>query len=129
MHSLNEVRKLLSLGEYRVAMDRIEKMEKEGVIPPDLLVLKAICIQLGPGEQKYELGDVENELEIALQIDSECVEALIEAAQYWFYVENDAKKALPLFQKAFEISKSQIAEAVAGVSKCLCEFREKIWQY
>lgn len=121
MHSLTEIRELMSIGDIENALLRIEKFESLGLAVPQLLVLKSMCIQLGTGEQKYGLSDVENALESALQIDSNCVEALIESAQYWFYVEDDAKRALPLFQKAFEISKGQILEAITGIAECMNE--------
>lgn len=123
--SLEEIRTRYKEGKYQEALSLIEKAEEEGLLHPDVLVLKGCCIQLDDKETPYELSDAEHAFEQALEIDEEFTPAIIEMAWFYLNVLGDAVRAAPLFERAINLHKLMLTEAVIGMAKCLSETKTK----
>jgi tetratricopeptide (TPR) repeat protein len=123
VHSLNKACELSRDEKFEDALLEIERMENSGLMSPQLFVLKAECIQLLRGENKYSLEDVENALLAAVTEDCGYADAHIELGWFYYAVLDDAERALPFFQQAFELAKPQITAASMGIAKCLSEIK------
>lgn len=117
---LRDVLRLVREQKYNDALDVIEELQEAGPIPPSLLVQKGILIQLSENSS-YTTSDVEKAFAEALKIDEDYVEAINELAYFYYAVLDDAAKAKPLFERAYEICKSQMTEAVTGFANCIYE--------
>ena len=122
---LDEIKNKYEQGKYQEAIALIEKVEQEGLITPDVLVWKGRCLQLIDEESSYQLSDIESTFKEALEIDAEFTPAIIELAWFYLNVLDDASKAIPLFDKAINLHKQLITEAVSGMAKCLLEVKTK----
>jgi tetratricopeptide (TPR) repeat protein len=126
--SLEEIRTRYKEGRYQEALSLIEKVEQEGLqglLNPEVLVLKGCCIQLDDEETPYELADAEHAFEQALKIDEKFTPAIIELAWFYLNVLDDAVRAAPLFERAINLHKLMLTEAVIGMAKCLSETKTK----
>lgn len=107
------------------ALFELAKLEQQHDLPPNVLVAKAACIQLGSGTTTYTLDDAEAALKGALEIDEENVEALIEIGYFYNYVLDKPVIAKPYFQKALFLSRKQLSESIKGIAECISETSPK----
>jgi len=113
--------RLYSQEQYDEALRELVTVEKTHCLPPNILVIKAACIQLGSGDGPYALEDATSAFKRALEIDPEYVEALNESGYYWLYVLDRREVARPCFEKAMGIARSQLTEAIVGIAECIAE--------
>lgn len=111
---VNQVRDLAQDERFDEALKLIGEIEKTTHLPPNLLVLKGICIVLAdtgkePTEAEYAFRE-------ALAVDDEYVEALNELGNYYLTIKEDPAKAMPLFEKALDVAESQVTESVMGLA-------------
>ena len=78
-------------------------------------------IQLSSGTKIPPLEEAERALRQALEDDDEYVPAILDLAWYYHAVEDDPAKALPLFERAYELSRQNLTEAIAGKVEALEE--------
>ena len=116
---------LLSHQKYDQALDFLSRTESERDLTTAELVAKGRCLQLASDLAGGSLADARDAFLKALEVDPEYVPALIELAFFYYAVEDDAEKALPLFDRAIEISRAQMTDAVVGKSDCLEELQSK----
>src|SRR5258706_15415152 len=119
--SLEEIRTRYKAGKYQEALALIEKAEQEGLLHPEVLVLKGCCIQLDGNGTLYKLSDAGHAFEQALEIDEDFTPAITELAWFHLNVLDDAVRAVPLFERTIELHKLMLTEAVIGMAKCLSE--------
>ena len=115
-----EARRLSKQGQHHEAIALL-RSSYVSFAAPHLYVLEGQILQLSDGSGEDELGDVENAFKRALAIDDTCVEAYLELGWFYLNVRDDAGKAEGCFQKAEELSRSQLLEALEGKLKCLAE--------
>jgi tetratricopeptide (TPR) repeat protein len=120
-NSLEDIKLLYKLQRYREAISLIELLEEENHLYPDLLVWKGRCLQLIDYEPKYQFADIEKAFREALNFDNENLLALVELAYFYLNVADDAERASKLFEKAINLYKEQMTEAVVGMTKCVFE--------
>lgn len=118
----------MELGQqnrHAEALDLMDRIEQSGErLPPNVLVLKGIFIQVAP-DSRHTLDDSEEAFRQALAIDEECVEALLELGWLYQAAYDDSASAKPVFEKAYEISRRQITESLLGMAKCIREIDGK----
>lgn len=90
---------LSSSQRFDEALKFLGKLEKERELTPYELVTKGRCIQLASEGEGWELEEAANVFKQALEIEPEYVPALIELGFFYFAVEGNASKALPLFEE------------------------------
>jgi tetratricopeptide (TPR) repeat protein len=114
-------RELYNGGKYKDALSLIKKIEENDILSPNVLVWKGRCLQLIDEEPLPELSEIEQTFKQALEIDNEYTPALIELAWFYLNVLDDADKAKIFFQKAIQLQKQMLSEAIVGFTKCLLE--------
>jgi hypothetical protein len=118
--SIELVRKLYEDGKYSDILKQIEGVENAGCISAELLVRKAMCLQLVE-PPKGEFGVIEEVFKSALKLDPQSIQALIEYGWYKLNVLDDASAALDLFRRAQHLQVEMNSEIVTGLLKCLEE--------
>lgn len=116
MTTFERVRALCEEARYVEALALLDAAAFEDAT---ILIWKAICAQLG--DTKYTLADAERFLERAVEIEPASPEALFELASFHFNVKDDAKTALPLFERAVRAHGARLTETLAGTLQCLAE--------
>ena len=111
---------LRTAEEFDEALVELARVEKHHKLPPNILVLKGICILLAK-KSGYGLDDAETAFKAALAVDKEYVDALLELGYLYLYVHNDAQESIPYFRKAIELARSQMSNAVQGLAEALAE--------
>lgn len=90
-----------------------------------LLVKKGISIQLSSEACPYPLKEAEKAFKEAIKEDADCLEAHIELANYYLNVQNKPKAAKKHFEKALEIGKSNVCQAISGIALCIKEIQSQ----
>lgn len=108
---------LMSAGEYRRALEAIGERVESGCVWPGLLVKRAICLQLL--DEGDTLDEVAQAFEGALELDAECVEALVEYGWFQLNVMDRAEEASALFRRALGLQATLNTEIATGLLKCL----------
>ncbi len=92
---------LLREGRFDEVLERIARLEGRRTLSPGELVLRGRCLQLSATSiSPSRLKEAEVAFRAALDVDGEYIPALLELAWFCYAVEDDSKKALPLFEKA-----------------------------
>ena len=100
--------------------------EFPGVVP--LLVYKAMAIQQLDEEaagRLATLGEAFDALSLAVELDPQSVDALTELGFYLYAIQNDANRALDVFERGIRIGAQSLREAYVGRVKCLLELRRR----
>lgn len=121
---LREVLRLVREKKYNDALDVIDELEEKGPIPPFLLVQKGRLIQLAENNT-YSILDAENAFKKALGMVEDYVEALNELGKLYYSILGKPDKAMPLFERAFETCRSQMATSLTGLANCTFELEGK----
>jgi tetratricopeptide (TPR) repeat protein len=118
---LDELKSLYAAERYDEALALTERMERGGLLYPEVFVWKGRCLLLGDGRDLADISDIERVYRQALDIDDEYAPALLELGWFYLNVTDDAARARPLFDKAFSLLRDALTEAVEGVARCLSE--------
>lgn len=121
---LNDVHRLLSEEKTAEALELLRKLEKESLLYPKVLVLTALCL-MTLDEGDTDVDALEEILEQALRIDEDHLPALVELAHFKLNVQNDARDALPLFERASQIAQMDLTEATLGHAQCIAELKSR----
>ncbi|HEY0515453.1 MAG TPA: hypothetical protein VGH73_26405 [Thermoanaerobaculia bacterium] len=116
-----ELEELLAKENFDEVLEVLAGIERSRPLAPRELVLRSRCIQLASGTGVPPLEEAEQALREALEDDDEYVPAILDLAWYYHAVEDDPAKALPWFERAHELSRQNLTEAVAGKADCLEE--------
>jgi hypothetical protein len=119
----SEVQKLCSEGKYTDAVRLIEDLESAGQVSADLLVQKAVCLQL---LEDGSLEEAEGTFKMALALEPDSIEALIEYAWYNLNVKDDPAAADALFQRALRFQSRVNTEILTGLLKCRRELAPSV---
>jgi tetratricopeptide (TPR) repeat protein len=115
-----KIQQLAREEQYDEVLELIDDLEKTSELPSNLLVLKGIAI--GKAEKtNYRLSDAESAFRKALEIDEECIDALMELGWLYLMTRDDAQTSKSLFDKAFDICRRKLTESVIGIAKSLHE--------
>jgi hypothetical protein len=112
------VRKLYADGRYPEVLKYIQELESSGYIFAELLVRKAMCLQL----VELPIGEfveVEGIFKSALDLDPKSIQALIEYGWYKLNVLDDASGAEELFRRAQHLQVDINSEIAMGLLKCM----------
>jgi tetratricopeptide (TPR) repeat protein len=123
-HPLEEIKTKYNAGQYEKALSLIEKTETKELLDPEILVWKGRCLQL-VDHTSYELSDIENMFNQALDINPELASALLELGWFYLNVLDDAQKAIELFDRAIAVLRRQLTDAMIGKTKSLTETSNK----
>lgn len=123
----NSLRELVTSGQYEAAVKFLSEREEGGALSSSELVLKGQCLQLSPKGGAKELEAAESSFNAALSTDPEYVPALLELGWFYYAVEDDAKRALPFFDRAIAVSLEQLKEAIKGKRDCVEELQSAGW--
>jgi tetratricopeptide (TPR) repeat protein len=124
-HTLEEIKTWYKAGKYLDVLSLIEKIGQEGLLHPEVLVLKGCSIQMLEEVAPYELSDAENAFQQALEVDKDYTPAITELAFFYLNVLDDAVRAAPLFERSIKLHKLMLTEAVIGMAECLAETANK----
>jgi hypothetical protein len=119
MRIFDDIKQLCSERKYSEALQRIKEIERSGDVTAELLVQKAMCLQMA--DDNGTLEEVEQTFETALQLEPESVQALVECGWFQLNVKDQPQCAQVLFSKALELQVSVNTEIVAGLLKCYRE--------
>jgi tetratricopeptide (TPR) repeat protein len=115
-----DLAELLEREDFRGVLTFLQQLETQRSLTSSELVLRSRCLQLDEGGAEG-LIEAEQALKQALDIDDGDPEILNDLAFFYFAVEDDYRRAMPLFEKAVEISQRLLGEAVSGMAECLEE--------
>jgi hypothetical protein len=115
---------LIQEKRFDEALSLISSIEKSRNLTFSELLLKGRSIQLASGNGTPPLGEAERAFIQILEQDGDYVPALLELGWFYFAVENDAMRAMPLFERAISLSLEQLKEAIRGKKECLEELRQ-----
>ncbi|MFZ0964784.1 MAG: hypothetical protein WAO35_28335 [Terriglobia bacterium] len=116
---LGSIKEFSANGRYSEALKKIEEAEAEGMLSAELLVWKSRLLQLV--EDGASLDEVEKTLQRAIELDNNCIPAVLELGWFRFNVQNDTKRAFESFQTALKLQVSANTEAITGFLKCVQE--------
>jgi hypothetical protein len=114
---------LIDKERFDEALSLISVIESARSLTLPELLLKGRCIQLASGTGTPPLSEAERSFIQALEQDAEYVPALLELGWFYFLVEDDAKKAMPMFERVLALSLNQLREAIRGKRDCLEELQ------
>lgn len=120
-----ELGRLMEHKRFSEALNLLRGAESRRELTPVELVQKGRCNQLAPDEGEWDLKDSEEAFKKALLIEPDYLPALIELGFFYYAVEDDSARALPLFERAVEISRLQLTEAAMGMAGCLEELQSQ----
>jgi tetratricopeptide (TPR) repeat protein len=116
-----ELKHLLAKGDFDKALGVLSEIEKTRPLTPHELVVRSRCNQLSSGTKIPPLEEAKKALQQALESDDEYVPAILDLAWYYHAVEDNPRKALPLFERAYELSRQNLIESITGKVEALEE--------
>ena len=123
---LQRLRALEEAGANSEVIRILDELEKNGAeLTSDQLVLKGRCILRSDETQGFEPSDAECAFKEAIRANPQCVEALLELGWYYFYVDDDAGRAQPLFEQVLTICRASATISCIGIAKCVAELKSK----
>ena len=124
MRTFDDINQLCSEGKYSEALRRIKEGEQSGQVTAELLVKKAMCLQML--DDNGTLEEVEQTFETALQLDPKSIQALMEFGWFQLNVKDQPRCAETLFRRALELQVPVNTEIAAGLLKCLREVSPRL---
>jgi tetratricopeptide (TPR) repeat protein len=121
MEERTELANLVRDGKYDKALELLDRAEDERKLSLPELVTKGMMIQVASESRSHHPAESRQAFEAALAIDENYIPALLELAFFNHMVEDESAEALPLFEKAIDLSLRHLREAVLGKMKCLEE--------
>jgi tetratricopeptide (TPR) repeat protein len=123
---LDDIKTLYRDAKYKDALSLIEKAEGgAGFTHPSILVWKSRCLQLAEDSATHKFSDIEASLKQALAIDEEYIPAITDLAYFYLNVLDDAGAAKELFDRAINLCRDEMTEAITGRAQCLAEKESK----
>jgi hypothetical protein len=107
------------------ALTRLRAAESQRPLRLEELVDKGDLLLLDPERPPDHCALAKEAYMAALHKHDEYVPALVGLAWFHFAVEDDAKAAMPLFQRAIRLLTVDLAEAIAGAAGCVGELESE----
>lgn len=123
--SLDKLATLIAEERFDEVLLLMSAIEASRSLTLPELLLKGRSIQLASGKGTPPLSEAERTFLQILGQDGDYVPALLELGWFYFSVEDDAKRAMPLFERAISLSRSQLNEAIKGKEDCLEELQQE----
>jgi tetratricopeptide (TPR) repeat protein len=115
---------LLAENNFDQVLRELSQLERERDLTPRELVIRSRCIQLSSGGSDMPpLEEAEKSLREAIEKDDEYTPAIIDLAWYYYSVEDDPARALPLFELAYKFARQDIIESIKGKVEALEELK------
>jgi tetratricopeptide (TPR) repeat protein len=112
---MEEIDNLLREGNYEAAFVLLERLLSEYPFVTRLLIKKGELIQLLPEASELgELSDAQKTLELAVEIDPQSVEAILELAYFYSAVLDREKESEKLFDRAIQRCFEFLEQAYLG---------------
>jgi tetratricopeptide (TPR) repeat protein len=108
-------------GRYDVALEEVARLLKEWPDNPQLLVMWSDLIQLQEKTNGPSLEDAKGAYQRAADLEGAFPAALVELGHYVYAVEDDAKAANKIYDKAIVAGRRLLIEALLGRAKALHE--------
>ncbi|MBI3071809.1 MAG: hypothetical protein HYY84_06725 [Deltaproteobacteria bacterium] len=128
---LIKIDSLMRSDNFAQALEMIRRLKPGTIVHPDLMVREATCRamlncdEIGfPADGRVVL-QVQRLLTRAVATDPWFVQALLELAWHYRNTRDDARRARPLFERAFEICRWQMTETIDGLARCIAETESK----
>jgi tetratricopeptide (TPR) repeat protein len=123
---IDQARELFLMKKYDEVLEIlnlpiIEEALQHGILNPELLNLKGMCIQMKDSMDNFELEDIANCYQKALEINKNDHDALVELGYYYYVLMNDSEKAESLFKSALEKCRNNLTEIIIGLVKVISE--------
>jgi Flp pilus assembly protein TadD len=105
------------------ALAEVERLLENQPDNPRLLVMRAnlIPLQDEPNERGLTLDDARRDLKTAVELDDRSPEPLTELGYFLYSFDDDAKAASKYFQKAIELCRDLLKDALIGQAKALSD--------
>lgn len=117
---IHKIRKHIKNEHFEEALRLIESKERENILCPELLILKARILQLCDiGD--YSISDIEQIYKKAILIDDNYISSFIELGYFYYAVMDNSELAETYFKTAFKKCKKQMTETVIGLAKSIGE--------
>ena len=112
---MKEIEDLSVQGDYEAAVILLESLLAEYPFVTRMLIRKGELIQLLPeASERGELSDAQEALELAVEIDPQSVEAILELAYFHSAVLDQEMEAAKLFDRAIQLCFEILEEAYLG---------------
>ena len=121
---LERVHKAEKAGQIDLALPELDRLMEVSPDNSTLLMLRAELIQLG-SDNAPPLADAKECLRQSTELESESPAGWLELGHFALSVEDDAKAALPSFDKAIRLCQEMLTEALAGKAKALAELKQR----
>ena len=118
---LARIRREWRAGQYANALAHADRLRRDWPDNPQLLVLWAGLVQLQDTEDGPTLDDAKAAYQRAVELDDQSPAPLIELGHFLYAVQDDAEAASKYFDKAIDLCKRLLKEALLGQAKALAE--------
>ena len=119
---ITSIKTLRRQGRNDLALEEVDRLLEASPNAAHLLVMRGQLIQLQDDEDgKPTLDDAKKALKLAVELDDRSPNALIELGYYLYAVQDDTKAGAKYFQKAIDLSRELLGEALLGHAKALQE--------
>jgi tetratricopeptide (TPR) repeat protein len=108
-------------GRYDKSLAEVSRLLREWPDNPQLLVMWADLIQLQDDDQGPSLDDARSAYRRAAELDNQSPGALIELGHFCYAIDDNAPAAAKAFDKAIDLCKRLLIEALIGRAKALDE--------
>jgi hypothetical protein len=122
---LAHVRREWRAGRFAEALHEVSRLLDAWPDNPHLLVLWSDLVQLQDEEPIPSFGEVRLTLERAAALDEESPETWFELASFVDNVQDDPTTAAKYYEKAIDVSKRFLVEALLGQAKALTQLDRK----
>jgi tetratricopeptide (TPR) repeat protein len=116
-----KVRRDWQEGHYEAALREVDRLLKEWPDNPRLLVMWADLIQLQDATNGPSLGEAKSAYQRAAELEGDGSPALVELGHFLYSLDDDAKSANKIFDKAITAYRRLLIEALLGRAKALHE--------
>jgi hypothetical protein len=117
---LEQIRSAVRDKDVKTALELIRDHECKVGPSAQLLVFKAMCLQLS---DEGSLDEIESILLSAIELDDTCLDAFIEIGWFYLSVLSDPEKGAAAFDKARILVEKFLGETVRGTLACASELR------
>lgn len=123
---IGKVRRDWLAERFADALSEVEHLLSEYPDHPQLLTMRAALIQLQHDEEGTPtLEDAKDDLLKVVELDEASPSAWIDLGYFVYAVENDAKASVKHFQKAVQLSRRLLKDALIGQAEALAELDEE----